>query len=159
MWQTNDWDDVAIAAHIPGRDLLICLGGDGTVLHAARTVVPHPVPILGVNMGRLGFLTELRPDELLGRLPEVLAGGARVEERTMLQADIRSWGATYHALNDVVIGRASVGRPIYVDVSINGRGARCTAATRLSSRRRREAPPTRCQRAGRFCTRSRVIWC
>ena len=120
VWQTNDWDDAAIAAQIPGSDLLICLGGDGTVLHAARTVVPHPVPILGVNMGRLGFLTELRPDELLDRLPEVLEGHCRLEERTMLQAHIRSWAATYHALNDVVIGRASVGRPIYVDVSING---------------------------------------
>jgi len=120
IWQTNDWDDAAIAAHIPGSDLLICLGGDGTVLHAARTVVPYPTPILGVNMGRLGFLTELRPDELLDRLPDVLEGRCRTEERTMLQAHVRSWGATYHALNDVVIGRASVGRPIYVDVSING---------------------------------------
>ncbi|MGH9202435.1 MAG: NAD(+)/NADH kinase, partial [Vicinamibacterales bacterium] len=95
-------------------------GGDGTVLRAARTVVPHPVPILGVNMGRLGFLAEVQPSELIDRLPDVLESRCRIEERTMLRADVPSWQATYHALNDVVVGRASVGRPIYVEVSING---------------------------------------
>jgi NAD+ kinase len=120
VWHTSDWDDGAIAERIPGSDLLICLGGDGTVLRAARTVVPHPVRILGVNMGRLGFLAEVRPGELLERLPDVLDGRCRVEERTMLQVQIPSWSETYHALNDVVMGRAQVGRPIYVDVAIDG---------------------------------------
>lgn len=120
VWQTSDWDDSTVAERIPGSDLLICLGGDGTVLRAARSVVPHPVPILGVNMGRLGFLAELRPDELLDRLPDVLRGRCRTEQRTMLRAQLSAWGVVYDALNDVVVGRASVGRPIYVDVSIDG---------------------------------------
>src|SRR5712692_2977409 len=120
VWQTSNWDDSAVPDRIPGSDLLICMGGDGTVLRAARTVVPYPVPILGVNMGRLGFLAELRPDELIERLPDVLEGRCRIEERTMLQAQVPSWETSHHALNDVVIGRASVGRPIYVDVSIDG---------------------------------------
>jgi NAD+ kinase len=120
VWQTSDWDDSAVAASIAGTDLLICLGGDGTVLRAARVIVPHPVPILGVNMGRLGFLTEVRPGELVDRLTDVLEGRCRIEERTMLQAQVPSWGATYHALNDVVVGRASIGRPLYVEVSVDG---------------------------------------
>ena len=100
--------------------MLLCLGGDGTMLRAARTVVPHEVPLLGVNMGRLGFLAEVRPGELMDRLPEVIEGRYRVERRSMLQAQLPRWGVTYHALNDIVVGRTSVGRPVYVDVSIDG---------------------------------------
>ena len=120
VWQTSDWDDTTVTEQTPGTDLLVCLGGDGTVLRAARTVVPHPVPILGVNMGRLGFLTEVRPGELLDRLGDVLEGRCRIEERTMLQAQVPSWGATHHALNDVIVGRASVGRPLYVETAVDG---------------------------------------
>jgi NAD+ kinase len=120
VWTTSDWDDAIEATNMPGTDLLICLGGDGTVLRAARTVVPNAIPILGVNMGRLGFLAELRPDELLERLPDVLSGRYRLEERAMLQAQIPSWGVTYHALNDVVLGRNTVSRPVYVDVWVDG---------------------------------------
>jgi NAD+ kinase len=120
VWSMSDWEDASLARDIPGTDLLVCPGGDGTVLHAARAVVPHHVPILGVNMGRLGFLAEVRPDELVERLPDVLAGKFRLEQRTMLQAQIPSWGVTYHALNDVVVGRQTVSRPIYVDVAVDG---------------------------------------
>ena len=73
VWSTTDWDDGALSADMPGTDLLICMGGDGTVLRAARTVIPNPVPILGVNMGRLGFLAEVRP----GRTDGVAAGRSR----------------------------------------------------------------------------------
>jgi len=120
VWMTSDWDDEALSRDMPNSDLLICLGGDGTVLRAARTVIPNEIAILGVNMGRLGFLAEVRPQELLDRLPDVLAGRYRLEKRTMLQAQLRSWGVTYHALNDVVVGRATVSRPIYVELSVDG---------------------------------------
>lgn len=120
VWQTSDWDDAAVAERIAGTELLVCLGGDGTVLHAARVIVPNHVPILGVNMGRLGFLTEVRPGELMDRLTDVFDGRCRIEERAMLQAQVPSWGATHHALNDVVVGRASIGRPLYVEVSVDG---------------------------------------
>jgi NAD+ kinase len=116
----SEWDDANVTDFIPETDLLICLGGDGTMLRAARTVIPHSVPVLGVNMGRLGFLAEVMPGELLKRLPSVLDGKCRIEERTMLQAQVPSLGATYHALNDVVVGRANVSRPVYVDVAIDG---------------------------------------
>lgn len=120
VWTTSDWDDAAGEEHMPGTDLLICLGGDGTVLRAARTVIPNEVPILGVNMGRLGFLAEVRPEQLMDRLPDVLAGNYRLERRAMLQAHLPAWGVTYHALNDVVAGRQSVGRPVYVEVVVDG---------------------------------------
>ena len=119
VWVTSEWDDDALRTDMPGSDLLICLGGDGTVLRAARTVVPNPVPILGVNMGRLGFLAEVRPDELMACLPNVLAGKYRLEERTMLLAEVPV-GVKYDALNDVVVGRQTVSRPIYVDVVVDG---------------------------------------
>jgi len=120
VWVTSDWDDSTLATYMPGTDLLICLGGDGTVLRAARSVIPNPVPILGVNMGRLGFLAEVRPGDLIDYLPDVLAGRHRIEERSMLQAQLRSWGVTYHALNDVVVGRQTVSRPVYVEVGVDG---------------------------------------
>jgi NAD+ kinase len=129
VWLVSDWEDTAVTDFIPGTDLLICLGGDGTMLRAARTVIPHSVPVLGVNMGRLGFMAEVMPGELIERLPLVLDWKCRIEERTMLQAQVPSLGVTYHALNDVVIGRANVSRPVYVDVAIDSRLAvhRCDA--------------------------------
>jgi len=120
VWETSAWDDEATKKQTGGTDLLICLGGDGTMLWAARIVIPQAIPILGVNMGRLGFLAEVRPQELLERLPDILRGRGRVEERAMLQAQVAAWDLTLHALNDVVVGRAAAGRPVYVDVAVDG---------------------------------------
>ena len=64
VWVASAWDDDARAAHLDATELLICCGGDGTMLKAARAVVPHKVVLLGVNMGRIGFLTELGPTAL-----------------------------------------------------------------------------------------------
>ncbi len=121
VWQTSSWDDPAAKEKIEGTDLIICLGGDGSMLWAARAVVPHAVPIFGVNMGRLGFLAEIGPKELMEKLPRVLDGDGRIEERAMLQAQVPAWGQTFMALNDVVIGRSLAGRPVYLDVSVDGR--------------------------------------
>ncbi len=120
VWVSSDWEASDLQTQIPGTELLICLGGDGTVLHAARSVIPHEVPILGVNMGRLGFLAEVRPADLIDYLPRLLAGDYRVESRAMLQARVPDYGVTYHALNDVVVGRRTVSRPVYVEVTANG---------------------------------------
>ena len=120
VWVSSDWEASDLQTKIPDTELLICLGGDGTVLHAARSVIPHEIPILGVNMGRLGFLAEVRPADLMEYLPRLLAGDYRVESRSMLQAKVPDWGVTYHALNDVVVGRKTVSRPVYVEVTANG---------------------------------------
>jgi NAD+ kinase len=119
VWQTSNLDDHAAQGKIEGTDLIVCLGGDGSMLWAGRAVVPHAVPILGVNMGRLGFLAEIGPTELMDRLPRVLKGEGRVEERAMLQARVPAWGQTFQALNDVVVGRSIAGRPVYLDVSVD----------------------------------------
>lgn len=86
LWCLSAWDPGG-PAHVPDTDLLICVGGDGTVLRAARVAIPYETPIIGVNMGRLGFLSELRPDEAARRLDEVLDGAGRLEHRTMLRAE------------------------------------------------------------------------
>ena len=74
-------------------------------------------------MGRLGFLTEVRPGELVDRLSDVLEGSCRIEERTMLQAQVPSWGATHHALNDVVVGRDAQLEPLHAHLAAVRRGA------------------------------------
>jgi NAD+ kinase len=121
-WVASAWDEEATRRHMPGTDLLVCIGGDGTVLRAARAVVPHETLLLGVNMGRLGFLTELDARSALDRLPDVLAGAGRVEERAMLHAQIvdGETAARHDALNDIVIGRVALGRTVQVTVGVDG---------------------------------------
>ena len=127
-WIASAWDEEATRRHVPGTDLLLCIGGDGTVLRAARAVIPHDTLLLGVNMGRLGFLTELDAAGALERLPEILAGAGRVEERAMLHAQIialetgdgEETPARQDALNDVVIGRVTLGRTVQVAVLVDG---------------------------------------
>jgi NAD+ kinase len=125
-WVAPAWDQQAMREHMPGTDLLVTIGGDGTVLRAARAVVPHETLILGVNMGRLGFLTELDSPGALERLPDVIAGAGRIEERAMLHAELARQDdggetpARHDALNDIVIGRATLGRTVQVSVRIDG---------------------------------------
>ena len=77
----------------PGLDLVISLGGDGTMLHTVQLVYPEPVPILGVNAGQLGYLTALEPDELEPALPRLLAGDYSVSERMVLEVVLTTAGA------------------------------------------------------------------
>lgn len=127
-WIASAWDEEATSANMPGTDLFICIGGDGTVLRAARAVVPHDTLLLGVNMGRLGFLTELEAQSAVERLPEVIEGGGRVEERAMLHAQLVRRApdgggdrpVLHHALNDIVIGRVTLGRTIQVSIKVDG---------------------------------------
>jgi NAD+ kinase len=105
----------------PPLQLIITLGGDGTILRAARLAAPQQAVVLGVNMGQLGFLAELGPKDVLAQLPVVVAGGGWVEERMMLRATIHSNGATavHDGLNDVVVTRGGRPRAIRVSVSID----------------------------------------
>ena len=121
VWVASAWDDESRGAHIHGTDLLICCGGDGTMLQAARSTVAHDVLLLGVNLGRIGFLTELAPAALFDRLDEILRGEGRVETRSMVETETVRSGETinghFHALNDVVIGRPQLGRTVQFSVS------------------------------------------
>ncbi len=116
---TLDDEDVAVSS-LADNDLVICLGGDGSVLHCARLVQAHGTPILGVNLGRLGFLTELDGSQVLDRLDDVLGGRGRVEERCMLRAVVERTGEELHGLNEAVIGRATLSRAIQLAVDVDG---------------------------------------
>ena len=104
-------------------DLLLVLGGDGTLLAAARLLDDHNVPILPVNLGGLGFLTSVTLEELYPILEQVLAGQHRISERMMLQAEVIRGGRTverHRALNDAVLNKAALARIIDFDLSIDG---------------------------------------
>lgn len=104
-------------------DLILVLGGDGTLLATARLVGQREVPILGVNLGGLGFLTEFVEEALLPELARALAGDATVERRRMLRASVRRATGdveTYQALNDAVLSRGALGRTIDIETRVDG---------------------------------------
>ncbi len=124
VWTSMPWEPERSTEHLPRTDLLICLGGDGTILRAARASAGHDCLILGVDLGRQAFLTELLPEQVDDHLPALLDGDFVVEDRAMLQArPISVEGeapSTLTALNDVMIGRGSLGQPAYVAVWVGG---------------------------------------
>jgi len=106
-------------------DLVVVLGGDGTLLAMAARIAKagRDIPILGVNFGSLGFLTEIRIDELTASLDGVISGTAGFDERAMLAADVYRNGAPVDArvvLNDVVFTKAAISRMIELSVSVSG---------------------------------------
>ena len=109
---------------IRSADLLIAFGGDGTILHLARTVALHSVPVLGVNLGSLGFMSELEVNEL-DRLRDLAEGRFTVESRMMLDASVLREGRQVYsniALNDAVISKGSIARVVRLNISCKGKG-------------------------------------
>ncbi len=119
VWLCSAWDEERARAQVEGTELILSVGGDGTILRAARAVVPLSVPIVGIKLGGLGFLTELSAEEARDRLPALLKGEGWIDERAMLQAELTG-KETFHALNDVVLGRGAISRVIYVETTIDG---------------------------------------
>jgi NAD+ kinase len=117
----------ALKSDLPGQvDALIVLGGDGTLLSMARAVADLGVPILGVNLGGLGFLTATTLEEMIPALEALLAGSMAVEQRMMLSARLVRDGrpvSEHIALNDVVITKSAMSRIIDLAVSVDGRHA------------------------------------
>jgi len=112
---------------VPETDLVITAGGDGTILRAVKVTAPFGIPMVGINMGRLGFMTELRVDDALERLPLYLEGACRVDEHNMVQARLvkGSNGTSevlgpFPALNDVVVGRGAISRVVTIRTNIDG---------------------------------------
>jgi len=104
-------------------DLVIVVGGDGSLLHAARVLARHQTPVLGVNRGRLGFLTDVSPDEVLFKLDQVLKGEYSLDKRFLLHMEIRSGGRVTHegvALNDVVLHAGKSVHMIDFELNIDG---------------------------------------
>ena len=104
-------------------DVLLVLGGDGTMLNAARLAAERSIPILGVNMGGLGFLTEVRLDNLYPSLDRVFANDFVLDERLMLKAHVHRHGETVArgtVLNDIVISKGTLARMIELKIAIQG---------------------------------------
>ena len=104
-------------------DLAIVIGGDGTMLGAARDLVRHHVPLVGINQGRLGFMTDIGHADMLTGVTAILEGHYSIEERTLLDAEIMRGGSSQLrtiALNEAVIGKGSQGRLIEFELSVDG---------------------------------------
>ena len=105
-------------------DLIVAIGGDGTLLYAARLVAGYSVPLLGINRGRLGFLTDVSADSMLEDVDTVLGGRYSEDRRSLLAARLEKQGAesvSALALNDVVVNKWQTGRTMDFETSINGR--------------------------------------
>jgi NAD+ kinase len=119
--QVNRMAESAIATQ---ADLIIAIGGDGTLLYAARLLAGRDVPLFGVNRGRLGFLTDVTPTAMLESVDQVLAGDSIEDQRTLLGATLRTRGGapqSMQALNDVVLQKWETGRMLDFETSIDGR--------------------------------------
>ncbi len=104
-------------------DLAIVVGGDGTMLTAARELVRHHVPLVGINLGRLGFMTDIGHADMRSGVGAILDGDYSIEERTLLDAEVRRGGSAVLrtiALNEAVIGKGSQGRLIEFELSVDG---------------------------------------
>ena len=105
--------------------VVVVAGGDGTILRTVREVAPSGLPIVGINMGRVGFMSELSVEEAVEKLPSYLNGAHRVEERMMLTARVGAPGQSeesheLHALNDVVVARGNTVRLLDIRTTVNG---------------------------------------
>ena len=104
---------------IKNAQLLIAIGGDGTMLNCSRRYGSEGVPILGINLGKVGFLTDISPDEITSRLLEVIKGDFIEDKRFFLEASIEGKKETYIALNEVVIHSGAIAQLIDFDLSID----------------------------------------
>jgi NAD+ kinase len=103
-------------------DLLVVVGGDGSLIHAAHSAVEHDIPVLGINRGRLGFLTDISPQDLEKKIEEVLEGCYQEENRFLLDATLVVEGNTLHkgiALNEIVLMPGNVARMIEFSITID----------------------------------------
>ncbi len=124
-WDAPAADHDRLIRELPGTGLLVVLGGDGTFLRAASAVVEVDVPLLGINVGKVGFLSKVEATDAIPVLERVQAGAFRLEHRMALEGRIlrasNPDGAKRHvALNDVVVARGSLARVVRLDVSIDG---------------------------------------
>jgi len=122
--RAKTWDTPALEAIMPHVNLIVVLGGDGSTLRAARVAAPHGVPVSSVNMGRLGFLSEMTPATWREALARMVAGDYWLEPRIMIRAEVHhnaSPPASAHeALNDIVVSRGTLARLVRTEVFVDG---------------------------------------
>jgi NAD+ kinase len=123
QWAAPAGETARQVAELPGTDILVVLGGDGTFLRAAQAVAEVDVPLLGINLGKVGFLSKAEAHELEGVLDQLNAGEFTIGERIGLTGTIlpvgRPGGDRFTALNDIVIARGSLARVVRLDVTID----------------------------------------
>jgi len=125
VWLHSAWEWEKAREQVKDTDLVLSIGGDGTILRAAQAVLPSPTPITGINLGKLGFMTELNVGEVMDKLPVLLSGDGHIDERSLLEAELYPMGEEqkpsqkFYALNDVVVARGAIARMIYIDTSID----------------------------------------
>jgi NAD+ kinase len=125
-WASAAADRETLHRELPGTDVLIVLGGDGTFLRAARAVIDDDVPLLGINVGKVGFLSKVEANELERVLGQLVAGDYALESRMAVEGRIIPGGDAaaaidlHPALNDIVVARGSLARVVRVEVSIDG---------------------------------------
>lgn len=125
-WLHTTQKEEYVSKQMTDTDMVFAIGGDGTILKTAQYTAPWNIPIVGINMGTVGFLTELNAQEALERIPLYLSGEGWTDKRTMIQAELTSddklneTTQTYHALNDIVVGRGAIPRLIQIKASIDG---------------------------------------
>jgi NAD+ kinase len=122
-------DTLREAGSVPkseNTDLVLAIGGDGTILRVARAMTPEEIPIVGVNLGRLGFMAEFTAEEVIAQFPAILNGEGWLDRRMMLQAEVFPKSSddgpieVAHALNDAVVVRGDVPRVLSVETAIDG---------------------------------------
>ena len=124
-WMTAAENLDAVRPKLHDTRFIVIAGGDGTILRVVRTIAEYGVPLVGINMGRVGFMAELQVHEVIEELPAYLNGIARLEERMMLEVSVRRGDEqepylTLHALNDVVVGRGGSARLLDIVATIDG---------------------------------------
>jgi len=123
QWAAPAGETAALIEQLPATDVLVVLGGDGTFLRAAQAVAEVDVPLLGINLGKVGFLSKAEAHELEAVLAQLQAGTYTVRERMGLAGVILSGGraaeVSFTALNDIVVARGSLARVVKLDVTID----------------------------------------
>ena len=122
-WVRTAWDATRARPLVHDSDLVIAIGGDGAMLRAARVCAPENVPVLGINTGYLGFLTEISPDDWPHSLETLLSGDYWIEQRMMIRCEVRRGDTLIghsEALNDVVISRGAIAKSVQLETYIDG---------------------------------------
>ena len=126
VWLCSAWEGEKGSAQADDTDLILTVGGDGTILRAAQVALSAQIPVTGVNLGKLGFMTELSADEALSKLPALLDGEGWIDERAMVEVEFSPDGSEHKtvqiccALNDIVVARGAIARVVYIEASIDG---------------------------------------
>jgi NAD+ kinase len=140
-WLCSAWEGELLKENLPCMDCAITVGGDGTILRTAQAITPYAIPIIGINLGKIGFLTEIAPDKVIEKLSILLDGGGWVDERDMLEVSLidnkETENRQFYVLNDIVIARGEIARIINVEASVDGEplttykadGVLCATAT------------------------------